>query len=143
MSNSTVQRTLAIIKPDARAEKYAGKIIDMIEQAGLSIIGIKQLHISADQAAEFYEVHTGKPFFEELIAFMSSGKIIVMALEGENAINSWRTVMGATNPAEAEEGTIRKLFGTAVNRNACHGSDAPETAATELNFFFNEEELIS
>lgn len=143
MSNSSVQRTLAIIKPDAMAKKYAGKIIDMIEQAGLSIIGIKQLHLSADRAAAFYEVHTGKPFFEDLIAFISSGKIMAIALEGEDAITMWRKVMGATDPANADEGTIRKLFGTAVNRNACHGSDAPRTAATELNFFFTAEELVS
>lgn len=143
MSDGNVQKTLAIIKPDAFSKKYAGKIIDMIEQAGLSIIGIHILHLTPEQAAAFYAVHTGKPFFEDLIAFMSSGKIMVLALEGEDAINLWRKVMGATDPVKADEGTIRKLFGTAVNRNACHGSDAPETAETEINFFFKPEELVS
>jgi nucleoside-diphosphate kinase len=143
MSYQNVQRTLAIIKPDAVSKKHSGKIISMIERADLSIIGMKLLHLTSEQAAAFYAVHTGKSFFEELIAFMSSGKIIVLALEGNDAINLWRKVMGATDPAKAEDGTIRKLFGTAVNRNACHGSDAPETAETELNFFFTPEELVS
>lgn len=143
MSDGNVQKTLAIIKPDAFSKKYSGKIIDMIERAGLSIIGIHILRLTPEQAAAFYAVHTGKPFFEGLIDFMSSGKIMVLALEGEDAINLWRKVMGATDPVKADEGTIRKLFGTAVNRNACHGSDAPETAETEINFFFKPEELVS
>ncbi len=143
MSDGNAQKTLAIIKPDAFSKKYAGKIIEMIEHAGLSIVGIRILHLTPEQAAAFYAVHTGKPFFEDLIAFMSSGKIMVLALEGDDAINLWRKVMGATDPAKADEGTIRKLFGTAVNRNACHGSDAPETAETEIDFFFKPEELVS
>lgn len=143
MTNRGKERTLAIIKPDAFSKKYSGKIIDMIEQAGLSIIGIKVLRLSAEQAAAFYAVHTGKPFFNDLIVFMSSGTIMVLALEGEHAINRWREVMGATDPALADEGTIRKIYGTAVNRNACHGSDAPQTAETELNFFFKPEELVA
>ncbi len=143
MTEHKVEKTLAIIKPDAVSKKYSGRIISMIEEAGLSIIGIKLLRLTSDKAAAFYAVHTGKPFFAGLIEFMSSGKIIVLALEGENAITRWRRVMGATDPLKAEEGTIRKLFGTAVDRNACHGSDAPETAETELNFFFTPEELVS
>ena len=142
MTNQNLQKTLAIIKPDAFSKKLSGKIIDRIEQAGLSIIGIKVLHVSAEEAAEFYAVHKGKKFFEELIDFLSSGKIIVLALEGIDAIIQWRKVMGATDPAEAEDGTIRNLYGTSIGRNACHGSDAPETAETELNFFFKPEELV-
>lgn len=143
MSSQDVQRTLAIIKPDAFRKKLSGKIIDMIEQAGLSIIGIKTLRLTPQKAGGFYEVHKGKPFYEGLIEFMSSGNIIVLALEGINAISLWRKVMGATDPAQAEEGTIRNLYGSSIDNNACHGSDAPETAETELNFFFTPEELIA
>ncbi len=143
MDDHNLQRTLAIIKPDAFGKKLSGRIINMIEDAGLSIIGIKVIHLSTGQAGGFYAVHKGKPFYEGLIEFMSSGKIMVLALEGNDAINLWRKVMGATDPAKAEAGTIRKLFGTAVNRNASHGSDAPDTAKTELDFFFKPEELIS
>lgn len=143
MDNQNPQRTLAIIKPDACARKLSGRIIDRIEQEGLSIIGIKLLHVTAEEAARFYAVHTGKPFFEGLVAFLSSGKIMVLALEGMEAIALWRKVMGATDPAKAEEGTIRKLYGSSIGRNACHGSDAPETAETEINFFFKQEELVS
>lgn len=142
MTDRNLQRTLAIIKPDAFSMKLSGKIIDRIEQAGLSIIGIKVLHVSPEDASEFYAVHKDKPFFEDLIAFLSSGKIIVLALEGIDAINLWRKVMGATDPSNAEDETIRKLYGTSIGRNACHGSDAPETAETELKFFFTPEELV-
>ena len=142
MTGQSLQRTLAIIKPDAFSKKLSGKIIDRIEQAGLNIIGVKVLHVSREKAAEFYEVHKGKPFFEDLINFLSSGKIMVLALEGIGAIELWRDVMGVTDPAKAEEGTIRKLYGTSIGRNACHGSDAPETAETELNFFFKSEEMV-
>ena len=142
MTNQNLQKTLAIIKPDAFSKKLSGKIIDRIEQAGLAIAGIKVLHVSPGEAAKFYAVHKGKPFFEDLIDFLSSGKIIVLALEGIDAIIQWRKVMGATDPAEAEDGTIRNLYGTSIGRNACHGSDAPETAETELNFFFKPEELV-
>ena len=142
MPDQNLQRTLAIIKPDAFSKKLSGKIIDRIEQAGLSIAGIKVLHVSSEVAAEFYAVHKGKPFFEELISFLSSGKIMVLALQGIGAINLWRDVMGATDPAKAKEGTIRNLYGTSIGRNASHGSDAPETAETEINFFFKSEELI-
>lgn len=142
MTNQKLQKTLAIIKPDAFSNKLSGKIIDRIEQAGLSIAGIKVLHVSPEEAGEFYAVHKGKPFFEDLIDFLSSGKIMVLALEGIDAINLWRNVMGATDPVKAEDGTIRKLYGTSIGWNACHGSDAPETAETELNFFFKPEELV-
>ncbi len=137
-----MQRTLAIIKPDAYERKLAGKIIDMILQNDFSIAGIKVLKLTAEQAGEFYAVHTEKPFFEDLTSFMSSGKIMVLALEAEDAIERWRKVMGATDPAKAAEGTIRNKYGTAVNRNVCHGSDAVETAQTEVAFFFNEDELV-
>lgn len=143
MDNQNIQKTCAIIKPDAFSNQNSGKIIDIIQHSGLNIIGIKILHLTAQQAGEFYAVHKGKPFYEGLLEFMSSGKIIALALEGENAIAQWRNVMGATDPAKAEDGTIRKLFGTAVNRNASHGSDAPQTAETEINFFFKPEELVS
>ena len=143
MDNQNLQRTLAIIKPDAFENKHSGKIIELIEQAGLSLVGIKVLRLSAEQAGEFYAVHRGKPFYDGLLEFMSSGKIMVLALEGNDAINLWRKVMGATDPANADEGTIRKLFGTAVNRNASHGSDAVETAEVEIEFFFAPKELVS
>lgn len=143
MGTDTLQRTLAIIKPDACAKNYCGNIISLIEQKELSIIGMKLLHISSEQAAQFYSIHRGKPFFDDLIEFMSSGKIVVLALEACDCINRWRKVMGATDPQKAEEGTIRKLYGTAVNRNACHGSDAVETAEVEIKFFFSSYELVS
>ena len=142
MTNQNLQKTLAIIKPDAFSKKLSGKIIDRIEQAGLAIAGIKVLHVSPGEAAKFYAVHKGKPFFEDLIDFLSSGKIMVLALEGIDAINLWRNVMGVTDPAKAEDGTIRNLYGTSIGRNACHGSDAPETAEIEINFFFKPEELV-
>ena len=143
MPDNNTQRTLAIIKPDAFARKLSGKIIDRIEQEGLSISGIKVLRVSAGQAADFYAVHKSKPFFDELISFLSSGKIMALGLEGENAIARWRKLMGATDPAKADEGTLRRLYGSSVGKNACHGSDAPETAKTELNFFFKQSELVS
>jgi nucleoside-diphosphate kinase len=143
MTDHMAQRTLAIIKPDATGNKYSGPIISMIESTGLAIIGMKMVHLTQSQASRFYAVHTGKPFFEKLTEFMTSGKIIVLALEGENAIKRWRAAMGATDPAKAEEGTIRKRFGSSVTYNACHGSDAPETAETEISFFFNDDELIT
>ena len=143
MGIDSIQRTLAIIKPDACANNLCGKIIGRVEQEGLSIIGMKLLHISSEQAAQFYKIHRGKPFFDDLINFMSSGKIIVLALEADDCINRWRKLMGATDPEKADEGTIRKQYGTAVNRNACHGSDAVETAETELKFFFSSYELVS
>jgi nucleoside-diphosphate kinase len=121
MCSQNLQRTLAIIKPDAVTKKLSGIIIDMIEQAGLSIIGLKILRLTSQKAGSFYEIHKGKPFYDTLVEFMSSGKIIVLALEGTDAISRWRTVMGATDPASADEGTIRRRFGSSIDRNACHG----------------------
>ncbi len=142
MSDHNMQRTLAIIKPDAFEKRLSGRIISMIEQADLSIVGLKVLRLTPSRAGGFYDIHKGKPFYEELVKFMCSGKIIVLALEGVDAINHWRNIMGATDPAKAEDGTIRKLFGSSIDRNACHGSDAPQTAETELNFFFNADEIV-
>lgn len=133
------ERTLAIIKPDAFAAKNSGSIISMIEKSGLEIIGIKTLKLTSDMAQKFYAVHKSKPFFAELVEYMTSGPIFVLALQGENAIKRWRDLMGATNPAKAEEGTIRKLYGTDLTHNASHGSDAPDTAKVEVDFFFSEQ----
>lgn len=137
----TLQRTLAIVKPDAVAANAAGDIMASIQQNGFRIIGMKMLHLKKAQAAAFYAVHVGKPFFDSLTAFMTEGPIVVMALEKENAIADWRKLMGATNPANAEEGTIRKKHATSIERNAAHGSDAEDTARFELSFFFSGYEL--
>jgi nucleoside-diphosphate kinase len=138
----TLQRTLAIIKPDAVGRKVTGEIINTILQNGFSIIGMKMLHLTRRQAEGFYAVHTGKAFFEPLTQFMSTGPCIVMALEKEgDAIAAWRKLMGATNPANAEEGTIRKRFAENIERNAVHGSDAEETARFEISYFFAGYEL--
>lgn len=132
------QRTLAMIKPDAVRAHNIGNIIAMIEKAGFSIAAMKMVKLSKAQAEEFYAVHSGKGFFEGLTTFMSSGKIVALALEKEEAIKGWRDLMGATNPAQAAEGTIRKSYGKSIDENATHGSDAPETAAVEVKFFFPE-----
>ncbi|MFP4165175.1 MAG: nucleoside-diphosphate kinase [Chitinispirillaceae bacterium] len=137
-----IVQTLAIIKPDAVRNKTAGKILSMIEESGLEIKQAKMVRLTRELAGEFYAVHKGKPFYEELLDFMSSGPVIVMVLSGENAIARWRELMGATNPEKAEEGTVRKLYATSVQWNAVHGSDAPETAREELSFFFSGAELI-
>lgn len=137
-----MQRTLAIIKPDAVSKGFAGKILDTILQHGFLLRAIKVVHISQLQAAEFYAVHKGRPFFNDLIQFMSSGPIIPMVLEKENAVEDFRALIGATDPAEAEEGTIRKLYGTDKGKNAIHGSDSPENAETEIHFFFSELEIL-
>ncbi len=131
-------RTLAIVKPDAIESKYAGKIIDRIEQETFNVIAMKKLQLTREQAEYFYEVHRERPFFGELVDFMISGPVVVMALEKEDAIRTWRDIMGATNPDEAAEGTIRKLFGANIGENAVHGSDSPDTASREINFFFPE-----
>jgi len=131
-----MQRTLAIIKPDAVENRTAGKILSRIEEEGFRVVGMRMMHLTKAQAEGFYAVHAERPFFGELTAFMSSGPCVVLALEAENAIPRWRATMGATNPEEADEGTLRKLFATNIERNACHGSDAPETAATEIAYFF-------
>ena len=137
----TLQRTLAIIKPDAVTRGGIGDIVSTIEQRGFKVLSVKMLHITREQAEGFYAVHAGKPFFESLTKFMSEGSILVMALERENAIAEWREVMGATNPANAKEGTIRKKWAESIERNAVHGSDAEDTARFELSYFFPGYEL--
>ena len=134
-------RTLAIIKPDAVSMGYASTISDRIIKEGFIILGTKQIKMSLSKSEGFYTVHIGKPFFEELTRFMSSGPCIVLALEKENAVDSWREVIVATNPKEADEGTIRKEFAKNVGENAVHGSDSDENATQEIAFFFLEEEL--
>ena len=135
------QRTLAIIKPDAVAARHTGAIIQRIEEAGFQIRAMRLTELSRQQAEGFYAVHRDKPFFGQLAAFMSSGPIVVLALEAQEAIMKWRALMGATNPEKADAGTIRKEFGSSIERNATHGSDAPETAAFELGYFFAGLEL--
>jgi len=131
-----MERTLTIIKPDAVAAGHMGDIIKIFEANNFKIIGARLAHLSKEEAEGFYTVHRGKPFFESLTTFMSSGRALVMVLEGESAIARLREVMGATNPAQAAPGTIRKLYATNIERNAVHGSDAPETAAFEIGYFF-------
>ncbi len=137
-----MEKTFAIIKPDAFAAGYAGKILDRIYAEGFKVLGLKKVYLSKVEAEGFYYVHKERPFFGELTDFMSSGPCIVMALEAENAIMKWRDLMGATNPAEAAEGTLRREFGASIGENATHGSDAPETAAFELGYFFSGMELL-
>jgi len=137
-----METTFAIIKPDAVANGHTGKIIDIILQNGFKIRGMKQKRMSQMEAENFYGVHRERPFFGSLVQFMTSGPVVVMALEREDAIKTWRDVMGATNPANAAEGTIRKLFAESIERNSAHGSDAPETAAIEVPFFFAGTELL-
>lgn len=138
----SVQRTFSIIKPDAVAAGQAGEILAMIQKAGFKVLGLRMMRLTEAQARGFYAVHREKPFFSGLVKFMTEGPIIVMALERENAILGLREVMGSTNPANAAEGTIRKRFAANIERNCIHGSDAPETAETELRFFFSTAELI-
>jgi nucleoside-diphosphate kinase len=136
------QRTFSIIKPDAVRKGFTGAIIAEIERAHFRIVAIKRQSISTAEAKGFYAVHVGKPFFDSLCAFMSSGPLVLMVLEKENAIADLRKLMGATNPANAEEGTIRKKFADSMSENAIHGSDAPETAAFEIGYWFAGYELI-
>jgi nucleoside-diphosphate kinase len=131
-----IEKTLAIIKPDAVKKNVIGKIIQRIEEEGFEISGLKMLHLTKEEAEGFYIVHKAKPFYGSLTDFMSSGKIVVMILERENAIEKWRKTMGVTDPALAEPGTIRHQFGFSVERNATHGSDAPQTAEWEINYFY-------
>lgn len=132
------QRTFAMIKPDAVAAKNSGKIIDMIEQHGFTIIGMRKMNLNTKKAEEFYAVHKERPFFGELVSFVSSGPVIVLALEKENAVKEWRDLMGATDSRKADKGTVRNLYGTDIGKNATHGSDAPETAQQELALFFTD-----
>ena len=138
MSN---ERTFAIIKPDAVKARTAGRILAKIEEAGFTVRGMRLVHLSKREAEGFYAVHRERPFFGSLTDFMSSGPCVVMALEAPDAIKKWRTTMGATDPAKAEQGTLRRDFGTSIEFNATHGSDAPETAAFELGYFFRGMEL--
>jgi nucleoside-diphosphate kinase len=134
--------TLGIIKPDAVSKGLTGKIIDRILSEGFQIRAMKLVHLTKKQAESFYAVHKGKGFFEELTNFMSSAPCIVMVLEKENAVEEWRKLMGATNPAEAAEGTLRKQFGSSIGENAVHGSDSEENALIEISYFFNKLELV-
>lgn len=133
-----IERTFSIIKPDAVAKNVIGKIYSRFEEAGLKIVAAKMLHLTREQAGEFYAVHKERPFYNDLVDFMTSGPVLVQVLEGENAIAKNREVMGATNPKDAAPGTIRADFAQTVDENAVHGSDAPETAAVEIAFFFPE-----
>ena len=131
-----MERTFAIIKPDAVAGRKIGQIIQRIEQAGFQIRAMQMRHLSKEQAEGFYAVHRERPFFPSLTTFMSSGPVVVLALEAPDAIKKWRTLMGATDPGKADAGTLRKEFGSSIENNATHGSDAPDTAAFELGYFF-------
>jgi len=137
-----MQRTLAIVKPDAVAAGYTGEILSLIEKHGFRILGMRMLRLRKEQAEGFYAVHRGKPFYDSLVAFMTEGPVVVAALEAEDAVRKWRDVMGATNPANAAEGTIRKRYGSSIERNATHGSDSPENAALEVAFFFSAADLL-
>jgi len=138
---SELQTTFSIIKPDAVATGKAGKILSLLEENGFRIVALRMTKLSQSQAEGFYAVHKERPFFQSLVKFMTEGPVIVMALEREDAVKKLREVMGATNPANAADGTIRKLFAESIERNAIHGSDAPETAADELRYFFTTVEL--
>ena len=137
-----MERTFAIIKPDAVARGQAGQILAMVEASGFKVRALRMLQMTQAHAEGFYAVHRERPFFRSLVTFMTEGPVIVMALEREDAVKAWRDLMGATNPANAAEGTIRKKFAASVERNCVHGSDAPETAAVELGFFFSASELL-
>ncbi|MDX1420432.1 MAG: nucleoside-diphosphate kinase [Rubricoccaceae bacterium] len=138
-----MERTLAIIKPDAVADGHAGKILDRILQEGFTVRAMQLVHLTRAQAEGFYAVHRGRPFFEELTAFMSSAPCIPLLLEREDAVARWREVIGATNPAEAAEGTIRKQFARSLGENAVHGSDSPENGIKEGRYFFPEREVVA
>ena len=138
----TTERTFAIIKPDAVRARVAGRILARIEEAGFAVRGLRFTHLTKREAEGFYAVHRERPFFASLTDFMSSGPCIVLALEAPDAIRKWRTLMGATDPAKADAGTLRKEFGTSIEFNATHGSDAPETAAFELGYFFRGMEML-
>ena len=136
------QRTFSIIKPDATKRNITGAVNAKIEEAGLRIVAQKRVQLTQAQAEGFYGVHKERPFFPDLVQFMISGPVVVQVLEGENAIKAYRDVMGATNPAEADAGTIRATFAQSIDANTVHGSDAPETAAEEIKFFFSDDEIV-
>ena len=137
-----LERTLSIIKPDATRRNLTGRINAMLEEAGLRIVAQKRLRLTREQAEGFYAVHRERPFFDDLCTFMTSGPVVVQVLEGENAVARNREVMGATNPADAAEGTIRKTFAESIEANSVHGSDSPENAAKEISFFFSDIEIV-
>jgi len=139
----TIERTFSIVKPDAVAKNVIGEIYTRFEKAGLKIIAAKMLHLTKEQAEGFYAIHKDRPFFKDLIEFMTSGPVMVQVLEGENAITKNRAIMGATNPKDAEAGTIRADFAENIDENAVHGSDGPDTAKTEIAYFFSENELCT
>jgi nucleoside-diphosphate kinase len=137
-----VERTLSIIKPDATRRNHTGEIVARFEKAGLRVVAQKRLHLSTKQAQAFYAVHKERPFYKSLVEFMTSGPVVVQVLEGESAIAKNREVMGATDPSKAAAGTIRKDFAESIEANSVHGSDAPETAANEIRFFFSDLEIV-
>ncbi len=137
-----IERTFSIIKPDATRRNITGKIIDRLESAGLRVIAQKRIHMSRDQAEGFYAVHKERPFFNDLVSFMISGPVVVQVLEGDDAIAKNREVMGATNPEDADPGTIRADFAENIEANSVHGSDGPDTAMTEIAFFFGNDEIV-
>jgi nucleoside-diphosphate kinase len=137
----SAQRTLAIVKPDAVAKRVVGKILTKIEEGAFTILAVKLAHLSLGEARGFYYVHRQRPFYDSLCSFMTQGPSLLMVLEGDNAISRWRDLMGATDPAKAAAGTIRKEFASSIEANAVHGSDSPESAATEIPYFFSSLEL--
>jgi nucleoside-diphosphate kinase len=137
-----VTRTFSIIKPDATRRNLTGAVTKMLEDAGLRVVASKRLHLSQAQAEDFYGVHRERPFFGDLVSFMTSGPVVVQVLEGEDAVKRNRDVMGATNPANADEGTIRKVYAESIEANSVHGSDSEENAAIEIAFFFKPEEIV-
>ena len=137
-----LERTFSIIKPDATRRSLTGKILQKFEDGGLRVVAQKRIHMSEDQAKQFYAVHAERPFYMDLVSFMTSGPVVVQVLEGEDAIAKNREIMGATNPADAAAGTIRAEFAESIEANSVHGSDAPETAAEEIKFFFSDDEIV-
>ena len=137
-----LERTFSIIKPDATRRNLTGKILQKFEDGGLRVVAQKRIHMSEDQAKQFYAVHAERPFYMDLVSFMTSGPVVVQVLEGEDAIAKNREIMGATNPADAAAGTIRAEFAESIEANSVHGSDAPETAAEEIKFFFSDDEIV-
>jgi len=136
-----VERTLSIIKPDAVSKQNIGAILERFEKSGLRVVAAKMLHLSRDQAEQFYDIHKERPFFNDLVEFMTSGPVMVQVLEGEDAVLKNREIMGATNPEEADPGTIRADFASTIDENAVHGSDAPDTATREIEFFFTPDDI--
>ena len=137
-----MQKTFSIIKPDATKRNITGSIINLIENSGLRIVGQKRIHLTVNQAKKFYEVHKDRPFYNDLIEYMTSEPVVVQVLSGDNAVSRYREVMGATNPDEAETGTIRKIHALNIQENSVHGSDSEENAKKEINFFFTEDEIV-